>query len=177
MGTLDQVRSCRRSLFGYPRHGHAPGPIACFLQHRRATGCSLQFVSRVHPRFRTPWITSIATGMAWPVLCRRLSPSAKRAVFVPLARCSPSSSSQSACSCCGCASPGLKRRFATPWVWFVAPAGALSALALMLALPWPTWRRLLIWFVIGMVVYFSYGVRRHSRLAQPTTRRGDSPRL
>jgi len=43
---------------------------------------------------------------------------------------------------------------------------ALSALALMAALPWPTWRRLLVWFVIGIVIYFFYGVRR-SNLAQP----------
>jgi APA family basic amino acid/polyamine antiporter len=61
--------------------------------------------------------------------------------------------------------PNLPRKFKTPWVWFVAPAGALSALALMAALPWPTWRRLLVWFAIGIVIYFLYGVRR-SNLAQ-----------
>src|SRR4029077_18887040 len=62
--------------------------------------------------------------------------------------------------------PDLPRRFTTPLVWFVAPAGAVSALALMLALPFTTWARLIIWFVIGIVVYFSYGVRR-SKLANP----------
>jgi APA family basic amino acid/polyamine antiporter len=62
--------------------------------------------------------------------------------------------------------PNLPRRFTTPWVWFVAPAGALSALALMASLPWPTWRRLIVWFIIGIVFYFLYGVRR-SNLAQP----------
>jgi APA family basic amino acid/polyamine antiporter len=67
--------------------------------------------------------------------------------------------------------PNLPRRFKTPWVWFVAPAGALSALALMAALPWPTWRRLLVWFVIGIVIYFFYGIRR-SNLAQPRAFRG-----
>src|SRR5262245_4776561 len=121
------------------------------------------FVSRVHPRFRTPWLTSIATGIGVAVFA---------AVFTV----------REAGSLCSIGTllafvivsmgvlvlrvrePGLERRFATPWVWFVAPAGALSALALMLALPWPTWRRLIIWFVIGMVVYFSYGAR-HSRLA------------
>jgi APA family basic amino acid/polyamine antiporter len=35
----------------------------------------------------------------------------------------------------------------------------------MAALPWPTWRRLIVWFVIGIVIYFFYGVRR-SKLAQ-----------
>src|SRR5947207_2925230 len=62
--------------------------------------------------------------------------------------------------------PDLPRRFTTPAVWFVAPAGALSAIALMSSLPWTTWLRLIIWFVIGIVLYFSYGVS-HSRLGQP----------
>jgi APA family basic amino acid/polyamine antiporter len=61
--------------------------------------------------------------------------------------------------------PNLPRRFTTPIVWFVAPAGALSAIALMSALPLTTWVRLIVWFVIGMVVYFSYSVRS-SKLAQ-----------
>ena len=65
--------------------------------------------------------------------------------------------------------PNLPRRFTTPAVWFVAPAGALSAILLMAALPLTTWLRLIVWFVIGMVVYFSYGVRR-SKLARLETR-------
>ena len=32
--------------------------------------------------------------------------------------------------------------------------------------PWRTWERLIIWFVIGILVYFFYGVRR-SKMAQP----------
>jgi APA family basic amino acid/polyamine antiporter len=34
----------------------------------------------------------------------------------------------------------------------------------MISLPWTTWRRLIIWFVVGMVLYFLYGVS-HSKLA------------
>ena len=44
-------------------------------------------------------------------------------------------------------------------------AGAISAVLLMSALPLTTWLRLIVWFLIGMVVYFVYGVRR-SKLAQ-----------
>jgi len=62
--------------------------------------------------------------------------------------------------------PELPRTFKTPAVWFVAPLGALSALYLMISLPWRTWERLIIWFVIGMLVYFFYGVRC-SKLARP----------
>ena len=133
------------------------------------------FVSRVHPRFRTPWLTSIATGIGVAFF------SAVFTVREAGSLCSIGTLLAFVIVSIGVLvlrvrEPGLERRFATPWIWFVAPAGALSALALMLALPWPTWRRLLIWFVIGIVVYFSYGVR-HSRLAQPTTRQGVSPDL
>ena len=132
------------------------------------------FVSRVHPRFRTPWITSIVTGAAVAIFS---------AVF----------SVRDAASLCSIGTllafvivsvgilvlrvrePNLPRKFKTPWVWFVAPAGALSALALMASLPWPTWRRLLVWFVIGIVIYFFYGVRR-SNLAQPQINRSEAAR-
>jgi APA family basic amino acid/polyamine antiporter len=63
--------------------------------------------------------------------------------------------------------PDLPRAFKTPIIWFVAPMGALSALYLMTSLPWTTWVRLIVWFLIGMVLYFLYGAR-HSRLAQTT---------
>jgi APA family basic amino acid/polyamine antiporter len=49
--------------------------------------------------------------------------------------------------------------------------GAVSALYLMISLPWRTWERLIIWFAIGMVIYFFYGVRR-SKLAHPSAPNG-----
>ena len=63
--------------------------------------------------------------------------------------------------------PTLPRAFKTPAVFVVAPLGALSAAYLMISLPWTTWRRLIIWFVVGMVIYFIYGVR-FSKLAKKT---------
>ena len=125
------------------------------------------FVSQCHPRFRTPWITSIITGIGVAIFS---------AIF----------SVRDAGSLCSIGTllafvivsvgilvlrfrePNLPRHFKTPWVWLVAPAGAISALTLMAALPWPTWRRLIVWFIIGIVIYFFYGVRR-SKLAQAAT--------
>jgi APA family basic amino acid/polyamine antiporter len=123
------------------------------------------FVNRVHPRFRTPWITSIVTGIGVAIF------SAIFNVREAGSLCSIGTLLAFVIVSVGILvlrvrEPNLPRRFKTPWVWFVAPAGALSALALMLSLPWPTWRRLLIWFAIGIVVYFCYGVRK-SKLAQP----------
>jgi APA family basic amino acid/polyamine antiporter len=122
------------------------------------------WVSRVHPRFRTPWITSIVTGIGVAIF------SAVFTVREAGSLCSIGTLLAFVIVSVGVLvlrvrEPDLPRQFKTPWVWFVAPAGAISALALMLALPWRTWERLIIWFVIGMVVYFLYGVR-HSNLAQ-----------
>jgi APA family basic amino acid/polyamine antiporter len=125
------------------------------------------FVSRVHPRFRTPWITSIVTGVGVAIF------SAAFTVREAGSLCSIGTLLAFVIVSVGVLvlrvrEPNLPRKFKTPWVWFVAPAGAVSALALMIALPWRTWQRLIVWFLIGMVVYFFYGVRR-SKLAQPPT--------
>lgn len=121
------------------------------------------FVSRVHPRFKTPHVITIATGIIVAIFGGVLNV-------------------QDAGNLCNIGTllafvivsigiivlrvrePDLPRKFRTPWVWFVAPMGAISAAALMAFLPLETWVRLLVWFVIGMVVYFCYGVR-NSKLA------------
>ena len=68
------------------------------------------------------------------------------------------------------ADPGAQppRPFKTPFIWFVAPAGALSAAYLMFYLDAQTWMRLLAWLAIGLAIYFLYS-RKHSVLE---TRRG-----
>jgi APA family basic amino acid/polyamine antiporter len=128
------------------------------------------FVSRVHPRFRTPWLTSIVTGIGVAIF------SALFTVREAGSLCSIGTLLAFVIVSVGILvlrlrEPNLPRKFKTPWVWFVAPAGALSALSLMAALPWRTWQRLIIWFIIGMIVYFCYGIRR-SNLAgtEPTDR-------
>ena len=59
--------------------------------------------------------------------------------------------------------PDLERPFKTPFVPALPIASALVSLALMLALPWPTWERLIVWMVLGLVIYAVYG-RTHSKL-------------
>ncbi|HOC54806.1 MAG TPA: amino acid permease [Verrucomicrobiota bacterium] len=122
-------------------------------------------VSQVHPRFRTPWITSILTGLG--VACF----SAVFTVREAGSLCSIGTLLAFVIVSIGVLvlrvrEPNLPRRFTTPAVWFVAPAGAISAIVLMSALPLTTWLRLIAWFLIGMVIYFAYGVRR-SKLASP----------
>jgi len=59
--------------------------------------------------------------------------------------------------------PDVSRPFRTPWVWLVGPLGMIVCLLQMVGLPIHTWMRLLVWLVIGLVIYFTYGWT-HSRL-------------
>ena len=121
-----------------------------------------EFVKAVHPRFKTPWITTIMTGVFVAFFA---------AVFTVREAGSLCSIGTLLAFVIVCTSvlilrirePNLQRAFKTPFVGVVAPLGALSALYLMISLPWPTWERLIVWFAFGMVVYFGYGVY-HSRL-------------
>jgi basic amino acid/polyamine antiporter, APA family len=70
--------------------------------------------------------------------------------------------------------PNLPRPFRTPWVPWVPLAGIACCLYLILSLPFDAWLRLLIWLVIGLVVYFLYGVR-HSHLKRPSRKASPLP--
>ncbi len=53
--------------------------------------------------------------------------------------------------------------FRTPAVWIVAPLGAVVCLCMIAALGWENWTRLIIWLMIGFIIYFGYG-RKHSKV-------------
>ncbi len=60
-------------------------------------------------------------------------------------------------------SPDTLRPFKTPLFWFVGPAGAISCLWVMTGLPADTWVRLIVWLILGFIIYFTYGIK-HSKL-------------
>jgi basic amino acid/polyamine antiporter, APA family len=122
------------------------------------------FVNKVHPKFQTPYLTSIVTGVAVAFFAAIL-PIRDAASLVSIGTLLAFVIVSVGILVLRVREPNLPRVFKTPWVWFVAPAGALSAAYLMKSLPPVTWERLLIWFVIGMVIYFSYGIRK-SKLAR-----------
>jgi len=126
-----------------------------------------KFVSRVHPKFRTPWITTILTGFVVAFFAA-LFTVREAGSLVSIGTLLAFVIVAIGVLVLRIREPHLPRTFKTPAVWVVAPLGAFSALYLMIALPWRTWERLIIWFVIGMVIYFFYGVRR-SKLAHPST--------
>jgi APA family basic amino acid/polyamine antiporter len=122
------------------------------------------FINKVHPKFQTPYLTSIVTGVAVAFFAAIL-PIRDAASLVSIGTLLAFVIVSVGILVLRVREPNLVRVFKTPWVWFVAPAGALSAAYLMKALPPVTWERLGIWFVIGMVIYFSYGIRK-SNLAR-----------
>jgi APA family basic amino acid/polyamine antiporter len=61
--------------------------------------------------------------------------------------------------------PDAKRPFRAPLVPLVPILGIITCLLLMFSLPVGNWYRLIIWLLIGFVIYFTYG-RRHSVMAR-----------
>jgi APA family basic amino acid/polyamine antiporter len=59
--------------------------------------------------------------------------------------------------------PDLQRAFRVPAVPFVSTAGVIICGAMIYGLGWTNWLRLIVWLVIGLVIYFSYG-RTHSKV-------------
>ena len=122
-----------------------------------------QIVNKVHPRFQTPYITSIVTGIAVAFVASLLTVR-EAGSLVSIGTLLAFVIVSAGVLFLRVREPNLPRPFKTPAVWIVAPLGAISALSLMVALPWRTWERLIIWFVVGIVIYFGYGVRK-SKLA------------
>ena len=118
--------------------------------------------SEIHPRFRTPYksnmlffvftglfaaflpedivgeMTSIGTLFAFVLVCI--------GVWILRRR-----------------RPDLQRAFKVPAVPVVSTAGVIICGAMIYGLGWTNWLRLLVWLLIGLVIYFSYG-RRHSKV-------------
>jgi len=121
-----------------------------------------KWAGAVHPKYRTPYLSTIFTGIAVTVatgllplqLLGQLVNIGTLLAFVLV--------------CAGVwilrtKRPDLDRPFRTPWVPFVPIMGVICCLGLMATLPLDTWVRLIVWLIIGFGIYFGYS-RKHSRL-------------
>jgi APA family basic amino acid/polyamine antiporter len=122
------------------------------------------FVARIHPKFQTPWITSIITGIGVAIFSAILTVR-EAGSLVSIGTLLAFVIVSVGILVLRVREPNLQRHFKAPIIWFTAPMGALSALYLMVSLPMHTWERLIIWFVLGLFVFFGYS-RTHSRLAR-----------
>jgi APA family basic amino acid/polyamine antiporter len=119
---------------------------------------------KVHPRFRTPHIATMVTG-AVICLTAAITPIYKLEEMVNVGTLMAFVIVCAAVLILRVQRPHMKRPFRCPVIWIVAPLGMTVNVLLMLFLPLDTWLRLVIWLLIGFVIYFGYS-RRHSHLIQ-----------
>ena len=120
------------------------------------------FARKIHPRFRTPHITSIITGVI-VALAAGFTPIGALGELVSIGTLLAFVIVSIGVIFLRYRRPDLHRPFKTPLVPFIPILSALVSFALMLGLPFDTWLRLVIWMAIGLVLYFAYGYK-HSEL-------------
>jgi APA family basic amino acid/polyamine antiporter len=125
-------------------------------------GLLWKWASAVHPRFRTPWITTIVFGIFAAVF----------PAFLPIGRLADLVNIGTllafAIVCAGVwvlrvRHPELHRPFKTPFVPLVPILGMGSALYLMSRLAAITWEVMIGWLIFGLIIYFGYSVK-HSKV-------------
>ncbi len=118
----------------------------------------------VHPVFRTPHRSTILTGVVI-ALVAGLTPISKLEEMVNIGTLMAFVIVCAAVWLLRRRRPTAARPFRAPLLSLVAPLGIFVNLVMMLFLPLDTWIRLVVWLVVGLTLYFSYG-RRYSILGQ-----------
>jgi basic amino acid/polyamine antiporter, APA family len=125
------------------------------------------YFAKVHPKHRTPHITTFWTGVAVAVV----SAIANINEIVELTNIGTLFAFVLVCVgviVLRYREPDRPRAFRTPWVPLIPILGIVSCLYLMAGLPSVTWFRFGVWLVLGLVVYFMFGWRK-SKVAGNTT--------
>jgi APA family basic amino acid/polyamine antiporter len=112
--------------------------------------------ARLHPRFKTPHVTTAITGVV-VAIASGLFPITVLGLLVSMGTLLAF-----AIVCTGVlilrkTAPDSPRPFKTPGMPWVPAVGTLICIYLMTGLPLPTWIRLFVWLAVGLAIYFSYG--------------------
>ena len=123
-----------------------------------------KWVGRIHPKFCTPWLVTIAVGVLVAFLAAFFNISFLGELV------SLGTLLAFAIVCVGVwvmrkRQPDAVRPFRTPWVPFVPIMGMLIALSLMVSSDTPAKIGFVSWLIIGLVIYFGYSTR-HSKVQQ-----------
>ena len=127
------------------------------------------FFGAIHSKFRTPWKSTILTGVFVAAMATLLP----LRILAELTNIGTLLAFVIVCAAVLImrkTNPRAERPFRAPWFPFVPIAGIVCCSILMFSLPVENWWRLFIWLGIGFIIYFSYG-RRHCVTAR--IRRGE----
>ena len=115
--------------------------------------------SKVHPKYKTPYISTLLTGSVALILSGIL-PISILGELVSIGTLLAFTIVCVSIIFLRKSKPDIPRPFRTPLVPLVPILGAGFCLLQMASLPLDTWLRLIIWMALGMVIYFSYGMRK-----------------
>jgi APA family basic amino acid/polyamine antiporter len=131
-----------------------------------------KWASAIHPKFRTPWISTIAVGTVVAILPAFLTVG-RLAELVNIGTLLAFTIVCAGVWVLRVRHPDLHRPFKTPFVPLVPILGILTAVYLMSNLPLITWEVMIGWLLIGLVIYFGYSIR-HSKVQKlPRAQEGD----
>jgi APA family basic amino acid/polyamine antiporter len=134
----------------------------------------IKFFGAVHPRFKTPWKSTILVGVV-VAMGGALAPLGFLADLVSIGTLFAFVVVSASVWLLRISDPDLPRSFRAPFVPFVSTMGVLVNGGLMFWLGRENWIRLIIWLAIGLLIYFAYS-RRHSVLNRTTEAVGGASR-
>jgi APA family basic amino acid/polyamine antiporter len=137
------------------------GQVRIFMVMSR-DGLLPKLFSKVHPKFKTPYLSTLITGTLAAIIAGFL-PLDFIVQFLSIGTLLGFSVVSLAVIVLRKTMPDFKRTFKTPWVPFTPAVSIISCLVLLSRLHMKTWIGFLIWLGIGLLVYIFYG-RKHSLL-------------